>query len=274
MTTISGKTTHRHFVAAAALAVVTTLGLAGSASAVTQADAEAQLRAAGIGWTSSGGCTTRSNPTCTSFSGIRQATISRREDAEERQRLRPCTITGGTEVGHAGGTYSHYNGYKLDFSRTSCLTSWVHNTYSYIGLRGDGAPQYQSRLRQRVRRRGQPLGRHLLHLRLLTRRLSPGNGPGGAEEPAARRIRSGQGGVHHDLGRLLGGQRSLFPVDRRQVGLGEPRAHRDDIHPSAGEASSTARSSGCSTQPSRPGRQGPPCRSTATRGRSGPPAIP
>ena len=143
MTTISGRPRIATFVAAAALAVVTSLGLAGSASAVTQADAEAQLRAAGIGWTSSGGCTTRSNPTCTSFSGIRQATIS---GARTLKSASGCglTITGGTEVGHAGGTYSHYNGYKLDFSRTSCLTSWVHTTYSYIGLRGDGAPQYQA----------------------------------------------------------------------------------------------------------------------------------
>ncbi|WP_239110574.1 hypothetical protein [Phycicoccus sonneratiae] len=52
--------------------------------------------------------------------------------------------TGGTEVGHASGTYSHDTGYKLDFSRTTCLTSWVHGTYTYIGLRGDGAPQYEA----------------------------------------------------------------------------------------------------------------------------------
>jgi hypothetical protein len=53
-------------------------------------------------------------------------------------------ITGGTEVGHASGTYSHYNGYKLDFAKTTCLTSYVHNSFTYIGLRGDGYPQYQS----------------------------------------------------------------------------------------------------------------------------------
>jgi hypothetical protein len=47
--TISGKPRIATLIAAAALAVVTTLGLAGSASAVTQADAEAQFRAAGIG---------------------------------------------------------------------------------------------------------------------------------------------------------------------------------------------------------------------------------
>jgi hypothetical protein len=143
MTTLSGKPRITTYFAAIALALVTTLGLAGSASAVTQASAEAQFRAAGIGWTSSGGCTTQSNPTCTSFSGIRQATI---DGAKTLRSASGCglTITGGTEVGHAGGTYSHANGYKLDFSRTSCLTGWVHNTYTYIGLRGDGAPQYRA----------------------------------------------------------------------------------------------------------------------------------
>jgi hypothetical protein len=40
--------------------------------------------------------------------------------------------------------YSHYNGYKLDFSRLSCLSSYVYNNFAYIGVRGDGAPQYRS----------------------------------------------------------------------------------------------------------------------------------
>lgn len=131
------------FVAAFALAVAGTLGLAGAASAVTQASAESQFRAAGISWTSSGGCTNRNNSTCTSFEGIRQATI---DGAKTLKSASGCglLITGGTETGHAGGTYSHWNGYKLDFSRTTCLTSWVHNTYTYIGQRSDGAAMYEA----------------------------------------------------------------------------------------------------------------------------------
>jgi hypothetical protein len=119
------------------------LAVAAPASAITQTSAESQLRAAGVGWTSSGGCTTRGNPHCTSFDGVRQATVT---GAITLKRASGCalTITGGTEVGHASGTYSHYNGYKLDFSRTTCLTSWVHGTYAYIGLRGDGAPMYEA----------------------------------------------------------------------------------------------------------------------------------
>ncbi len=125
------------------LALTALLAGALPASAVTQASAESQFRAAGITWSSSGGCTTRSNSTCTSFDGIRQTTI---DGAVTLRSASGCAlnITGGTEVGHASGTYSHYNGYKLDFTKTTCLTSYVHANFTYIGLRGDGYPQYQS----------------------------------------------------------------------------------------------------------------------------------
>ncbi|MEV5000272.1 hypothetical protein [Nocardioides sp. LML1-1-1.1] len=136
---ISGKS----FVLSAVAAVTTVVATAIPASAVTQAQAESAFRAAGITWTSSGGCTNRNVSTCTSFDGLRQASV---DGAVTLKRASGCglTITGGTETGHASGTYSHWNGYKLDFSRTSCLTSWVHNTYAYQGLRGDGAPLYKA----------------------------------------------------------------------------------------------------------------------------------
>jgi hypothetical protein len=127
----------------AALAVVTPLALAAPAGAVTQSSAAAQLSAAGITWTSSGGCTNPANSTCTSFEGIRQATV---DGAITLKGASGCalTITGGTETGHAGGTYSHAAGYKLDFSRTTCLTSWIHSAYTYTGLRSDGAALYEA----------------------------------------------------------------------------------------------------------------------------------
>ncbi|MGL5910718.1 MAG: hypothetical protein ACRCZP_11995 [Phycicoccus sp.] len=125
------------------VSATTAIGFAAPASAVSQASAEAQFRAAGITWTSSGGCTTRSNPTCTAFEGLRQTSI---DGAKTLKQASGCAlnITGGTEVGHAGGTYSHGNGWKLDFSPTSCLTGWVTSTYTYIGVRGDGAALYES----------------------------------------------------------------------------------------------------------------------------------
>jgi hypothetical protein len=127
------------------IVILATLGLVfgtvGTAAAVSQSSAASQFSAAGIGWTSSGGCTDPANSTCTSFEGIRQATI---DGAITLKNASGCalTITGGTETGHAGGTYSHSTGYKLDFSRTTCLTTWVHNTYTYSGTRSDGTPLY------------------------------------------------------------------------------------------------------------------------------------
>ncbi len=140
MTTFSGM---RTVGAGLGLALAGTLALAPPAGAVSQASAAAQFSAAGVGWTSSGGCTDPGNSTCTSFEGIRQATI---DGGITLKNASGCglTITGGTETGHAGGTYSHANGYKLDFSRTTCLTSWVHGTYTYIGLRSDGAAMYEA----------------------------------------------------------------------------------------------------------------------------------
>ena len=53
-------------------------------------------------------------------------------------------ITGGTETGHASGTYSHWNGYKVDVSHNSCIDGYIHNNFSRIGNRGDGYPQWQA----------------------------------------------------------------------------------------------------------------------------------
>jgi hypothetical protein len=54
------------------------------------------------------------------------------------------SITGGTEVGHASGTYSHWNGYKVDISRSTCNDGWIRSAYTYIGLRSDGYPMYRA----------------------------------------------------------------------------------------------------------------------------------
>lgn len=110
---------------------------------LTQAQAESMFRSAGITWSSSGNCTTRSNSTCTSFSGLNLATA---QGAVTLKHASGCAlnITGGTEVGHASGTYSHYNGYKLDYSKYTCIGNYIHNAFTYIGLRGDGYPQWEA----------------------------------------------------------------------------------------------------------------------------------
>ncbi|MEY2225800.1 hypothetical protein [Streptomyces sp. BF23-19] len=100
-------------------------------------------RAAGIGLSSSGGCSNRNNATCTSLEQVNAATIS---DVSTLRNASHCalTITGGTEVGHASGTYSHWNGYKIDFSPTSCASAYVTNSFTRIADRGDGAARYRS----------------------------------------------------------------------------------------------------------------------------------
>jgi hypothetical protein len=136
----------------AATAVVAPLVVAGvlavpspaqAVTKLTDAQAASQLSAAGITRTSSGGCTSRYTATCTSYDQINQSTVS---GVITYKRASGCAvnITGGTETGHASGTYSHWNGYKVDIARSACNDGWIRGTYTYIGLRGDGYPMYQA----------------------------------------------------------------------------------------------------------------------------------
>ena len=132
---------------AAMLASVTALAtVSTSADAVTkltQSQAASQLRSAGVTWSSSGNCTDRYNSTCTSFEQINQSTVS---GVITLKHASGCAIniTGGTETGHASGTYSHWNGYKVDISHNSCIDGYIHNAFTRIGNRGDGYPQWQA----------------------------------------------------------------------------------------------------------------------------------
>ncbi|GAA2659312.1 hypothetical protein GCM10010400_16810 [Streptomyces aculeolatus] len=101
------------------------------------------FRSSGITWSSSGGCSDRNNSTCTSFE---QLNLASAQGAQTLKSASGCAlnITGGTETGHAGGTYSHWNGYKLDFSLSTCVNNYVTGNFAYIGQRGDGAAMYQS----------------------------------------------------------------------------------------------------------------------------------
>lgn len=132
--------------AVAAVSFAAVLGTAPSASAVTKlthTQATAKLSAAGITWSSSGGCSNRNVSTCTSFDQINSTTI---DGVITLKRSSGCAvnITGGTETGHASGTYSHWNGYKVDISLYSCVSSYITNTFAYAGTRSDGAALYRS----------------------------------------------------------------------------------------------------------------------------------
>ncbi|MFE4594205.1 hypothetical protein [Streptomyces laurentii] len=123
--------------------VMATATAAQAATKITHATATSMFSSSGITWSSSGGCSDRNNSSCTSFD---QLNLTTAQGAQTLKSASGCalTITGGTETGHASGTYSHWNGYKLDFAKATCLTTYVKNTFTYIGPRGDGYPQWQS----------------------------------------------------------------------------------------------------------------------------------
>jgi hypothetical protein len=132
-------------VALLSLFITTSVAVA-PAYAVTKlshSDATTRLRNAGITWSSSGGCSNRNNPTCTSFEQVNLTSI---QGIVTLKSASGCAInvTGGTETGHASGTYSHWNGYKLDISLYSCIGNYITSRFAYIGQRSDGAALYKS----------------------------------------------------------------------------------------------------------------------------------
>ncbi|WP_030491953.1 hypothetical protein [Micromonospora chokoriensis] len=118
-------------------------GLASPAFAISHSSATSQLSAAGISWTSSGNCSDRNVATCTSFTDVRQATISGIITFRQASGC-AVTITAGTEVGHAGGTYSHWNGYKLDISLSTCIQNYISAHYTYVGYISGFGYQYRA----------------------------------------------------------------------------------------------------------------------------------
>ena len=113
-----------------------------SKTTLTHTEAWNHMKAFSIGITSSGGCTDRTKPTCTSLTQVRCATACALIRYKQNSGC-ALTITGGTEVGHSSGTYSHYNGYKIDFSLSTCHSNYITGKYTRIADRGDGAKQYK-----------------------------------------------------------------------------------------------------------------------------------
>ena len=132
---------------AAVIGIAASLAVAVPANAsgykMSQSEAASSLRSVGITWSSSGGCTNRYNSTCTSFEQINSGTVN---GVKTLKTASGCAvnITGGTETGHASGTYSHWNGYKVDTGKTSCLNGYITRSFTRIANRGDGYPQWRS----------------------------------------------------------------------------------------------------------------------------------
>ncbi|TFK44024.1 hypothetical protein BDQ12DRAFT_660852 [Crucibulum laeve] len=115
-----------------------------SGTPLTQAQAEARLIPNGIIASSTGGCTTKTVSTCTSYSGILSGTVDGVITLKKASGSNSLIITGGTEVGHASGTYSHANGYKVDVRHATAVDDYIKNTFTKIANRADGYPQWQA----------------------------------------------------------------------------------------------------------------------------------
>lgn len=83
-----------------------------------------RLKQAGLNWTSSGKCSNRHVGHCTSLQAVRAATVDEVIALKQRSQC-PIVITGGTEVGHAPGPYSHHAGYKLDIKPNKCINDYI-----------------------------------------------------------------------------------------------------------------------------------------------------
>ncbi|MEU7824531.1 hypothetical protein [Catellatospora sp. NPDC049133] len=114
-----------------------------AATYLTHSEAAAQLRAVGITWSSSGNCSDRNNSTCTSFTNVRQVTITGIKTLKSASGC-AINITAGTEAGHSSGTYSHWNGYKLDISKYTCIGNYIKNNFTYVGYISGWGYQYRS----------------------------------------------------------------------------------------------------------------------------------
>ena len=99
---------------------------------LSHAAATSRLRSSNITWSSSGGCSDRNNSTCTSFDQVNLTTI---QGIQTLKSASGCgiNVTGGTETGHASGTYSHWNGYKLDIGLNTCVSGYIQGTFTSIG---------------------------------------------------------------------------------------------------------------------------------------------
>jgi len=104
--------------------------------------AEARLNENGVTLHSSGNCRDRNNRRCTSVDGMRQATVDGLVAFRNAVGV-DLVMTGGTEVGHTAGRYSHANGYKVDISLNPTVNQYIEGNFTHVGRRRDGAELYR-----------------------------------------------------------------------------------------------------------------------------------
>jgi hypothetical protein len=110
---------------------------------LTDAEARVRLKANAITWWSSGNCTNRLRADCTSFDQIRRTTIEGIVTLRKSSRC-PIMVTGGTETGHGGGTYTHWNGWKLDIALNGCVARYIRRWFSDVGYIDGWGHQYRA----------------------------------------------------------------------------------------------------------------------------------
>jgi WXG100 family type VII secretion target len=118
-------------------------GATATPSQQTDANAiETRLNDNGITIHSSGNCRDRDNASCTSVEGMREETIDGLIAFRNAVGV-DLVMTGGTEVGHATGEFSHANGYKVDISLDPTVNRYIEDNYEHTGTRSDGAELYR-----------------------------------------------------------------------------------------------------------------------------------
>ncbi|XP_064607193.1 uncharacterized protein LOC135471786 [Liolophura sinensis] len=116
-----------------------------NAERLTNAEALQILRANGMTWSSTGGCNDRNVRSCTSFTGMRRATLVGLVAFKHASKCN-IVVTGGTETGHSSGEYSHSKGYKVDiryYGVNDCVLNFVRRNFNQISNRSDGAMQWR-----------------------------------------------------------------------------------------------------------------------------------
>jgi hypothetical protein len=70
----------------------------------------------------------------TNLNGLEEVAIQGLITMRSQSGANSITVTGGTEPGHAGGTYSHGNGYKIDVRPgNAAFDSYITNTFTNTG---------------------------------------------------------------------------------------------------------------------------------------------
>ncbi|KAG0256903.1 hypothetical protein DFQ27_005418 [Actinomortierella ambigua] len=124
------------------MALITTAAAGGTP--LSQAQAEERLVPNSITASSTGNCTNKNNPSCTSYQGILSGTVDAVIALKKASGCSSLVITGATEVGHGDGQYSHRNGHRVDLRHQQCLDNYIKSALARIGNRSDGFPQWKA----------------------------------------------------------------------------------------------------------------------------------